>query len=104
MSTAITYPHLSIDPDGVARIDGTRFKVQHLAAEHHFWGWSADELLRQHPHLRPEQVYAALTYFYDHRDEVLAAIEAEVQRSEELRPTKQLTREELLRRREKTSS
>jgi uncharacterized protein (DUF433 family) len=57
---------LVIDADGSARIDGTRYKVVHLAGEHYHYGWSAEEMLRQHPDLRPEQVYAALTYFYDH--------------------------------------
>ncbi len=39
-------------------------KVIHLAAEHYHYGWSAEELMRQHADLRPEEVYAALTYFF----------------------------------------
>ena len=66
MTTATTYPHLTFDAEGTARIGGTRYKVLHLAAEHYYYGWTAEELLRQHPDLRPEEVYAALTYFYDH--------------------------------------
>src|SRR5438105_4137163 len=65
MSTQAHYPHLTIDADGVARIAATRYKVIHLAAEHYQHGWTAEELLRQHPDLHPEQVYAAVTYFYD---------------------------------------
>ena len=68
MSTVLQYPHLSFDADGTVRIDRTRYKVIHLAGEHYHYGWSAEEILRQHPDLRPEQVYAALTYFYDHHD------------------------------------
>ena len=34
MSTAIAYPHLTFDADGGARVEGTRYKVQHLAGEH----------------------------------------------------------------------
>jgi uncharacterized protein (DUF433 family) len=74
MSTIVTYPHLSIDADGTARIDGTRYKVMHLAGEHYHYGWSAEEILRQHPDLRPEQVYAALTYFYDHHESMIEAM------------------------------
>ena len=55
MST-VSYPHILIDDDGTARIGQTRYKVIHLAAEHYHYGWSADELLRQHPDLRPEEV------------------------------------------------
>ena len=64
MNTAIAYPHLTFDADGGARVEGTRYKVQHLAGEHFHYGWSAKEILRQHPDLRPEQVYSALTYFF----------------------------------------
>src|SRR6516225_9670117 len=71
MSTAIRYPHLTIDDDGTARIERTRYKVIHLAGEHYHYGWSAEEILRQHSDLRPEQVHAALTYFYDHHEQLL---------------------------------
>ena len=66
MSTAARYPQIVNDASGTARLDQTRYKVEHLAAEHYQYGWTAEELLRQHPELRPEQVYAALAYFYDH--------------------------------------
>jgi uncharacterized protein (DUF433 family) len=71
MSTVHHYPHLSFDTGGTVRIDGTRYKVIHLAGEHCHYGWSAEEILRQHPDLRPEQVYAALTYFYDHHESLV---------------------------------
>ena len=76
MNTAIRYPHLSFDPDGTARIERSRYKVLRLAGEHYHYGWSTEEMLRQHPDLRPEQVYAALTYFYDHYDELVAMMQA----------------------------
>ncbi|WP_165226822.1 DUF433 domain-containing protein [Aquisphaera insulae] len=71
MSTTTRYPHLSEDADGVVRIDGTRYKVLLIAGEHFHYGWSAEEILRQHPDLRPEQVYSVLTYFYDHEEAML---------------------------------
>ena len=81
MSTINQYPHLAAGTDGVMRIGTTRYKVIHLAAEHYHYGWSAEELLRQHPDLRPEEVYAALTYFYDHYDELVDEIKSAVDRS-----------------------
>jgi uncharacterized protein (DUF433 family) len=99
MSTAFQYPHLTLDPDGTPRVAGTRYKVLHLAAEHYHHGWTAEELLRQHTDLRPEQVYAALTYFYDHH----AALVDEMNRLDALArheaARQPLTRAELLRRR-----
>jgi uncharacterized protein (DUF433 family) len=76
VSTTTSYPHLVQGADGKLRIGATRYKVTHLAAEHYHYGWSAEELLRQHPDLRPEEIYAALTYFYDHIDEVVGEIRA----------------------------
>ena len=60
----------------MARIDETRYKVLHLAAAHFYHGWTAEELLRQHTDLRPEQAYSALAYFYDHCDDLVAQLEA----------------------------
>lgn len=66
MSTAIEYPRRTIHGDGTVRIGRTRYKVIHLAGEHYHYGWSAEEILRQHADLLPQQVHAGLTYFYDH--------------------------------------
>jgi uncharacterized protein (DUF433 family) len=98
MSTAAHYPHIAIDASGAARIDQTRYKVTHLAAEHFHHGWTAEELLRQHPDLRPEQVYAALAYFYDHHDEMIAQLELAAAAAEGARQAHGLSRDELLKR------
>ena len=98
MSTATQYPHIAIDSTGTAHIDQTTYKVQHLAAEHYYHGWTAEELLRQHPDLRPEQVYAALTYFYDHHDEMIAQMESSAAAAEQARQMHGLSRDELMRR------
>ena len=98
MTTATRYPHLTIDEDGTVRIGATRYKVIQLAAEHFQHGWTAEELLRQHPDLRPEEVYAALTYFYDHRDTMISAMKTSFDAREASRPPQPFSREELLRR------
>ncbi len=100
MSTNSVYPHLSIDENGQARIGKTRYKVIHLAAEHHQRGWTAEELLRQHPDLHPEQVYAALAYFYDHHDSMVARMKKSLVTVEASRPVQSLSRDELLSRRQ----
>lgn len=100
MSSVGSYPHICIDATGQARIGQTRYKVTHLAAEHYHYGWSAEELLRQHPDLRPEEVYAALTYFYDHYGEMVAAIQAAGDDVEVRRTGQNLSRAELLQRKQ----
>lgn len=104
MSTAAHYPHIVVDSEGTARIDETRYKVIHLATEHHHHGWSAEELMRQHPDLRPEQVYAALTYFYDHYDAIVDKMEQSALAANLARITHAMSREELLRRHDSPTS
>jgi uncharacterized protein (DUF433 family) len=74
MST-VAHPHIEITADGHARIRGTGFKVRMLAEEHLITGADAMELQRGHPHLRLSQVYGALAYYYDHKDEFDREIE-----------------------------
>ncbi|HEV2972194.1 MAG TPA: DUF433 domain-containing protein [Pirellulales bacterium] len=99
MATSAHYPHLTLGADGTARIGKTRYKVSHLAAEHYHHGWTAEELLRQHPDLRPEEVYAVLTYFYDHYESMVAETKASAAANDSTRPAQPVSREELLRRR-----
>ncbi len=99
MTTELRYPHLTIDTDGTARIDRTRYKVIHLAGEHYHFGWSAEEILHQHPDLRPEQVYAALTYFYDHHDQFVEEMRVSAETVEAKRLKQPLSRAALLKRR-----
>lgn len=98
MSSVTNYPHIAVDIDGTARIDGTRYKVLHLAAEHYHYGWTAEELLRQHPDLRPEEVYSALTFFYDHFAALLGEMQAAAERAETFRTDQAPSRAELLKR------
>jgi uncharacterized protein (DUF433 family) len=102
MSSAIQYPHILVDADGTARIANSRYKVLHLAGEHYHYGWSAEELLRQHPDLRPEEVYAALAFFYDNHDEMVQRLNENAEQAQNLRGGQTLTREELLRRKKLT--
>lgn len=99
MATADTYPHIGLATDGKAMIEGTRYTVEHIAAEQYFYGWSAEEILRQHPDLRPAEVYAALAYFHDHHDSIVAAIEAGKARAEQARGPESVSRDELIQRR-----
>ena len=98
MSIATSYPHLHTDENEIVRISGTRYKAKHLAAEHFHHGWTAEELLRQHPDLRPEQVYSVLTWFYDNYAAVVAELNATLEQVEQLRKSQPFSRDELLRR------
>jgi uncharacterized protein (DUF433 family) len=99
VATADTYPHIGLATDGKAVIKGSRYTVEHIAAEQYFYGWSAEEILRQHPDLRPAEVYAALAYFHDHHASILSAIEDGKSLAERHRGLEPVSRDELLHRR-----
>jgi uncharacterized protein (DUF433 family) len=65
--------------EGKPHIAGHRIKVQHVAVWHERQGKSPDEIVAEHPGLTLADVYAALAYYYDHRDEINADIHADEQ-------------------------
>ena len=71
--------------DGRPRIEGHRIRVQDIAIEHDWQGMTPTEICIQHPGLTLSQVYAALAYYYDRRDEILADIAADDQAVEEFK-------------------
>ncbi|MBE0540516.1 MAG: DUF433 domain-containing protein [Verrucomicrobia bacterium] len=80
MTAPETISHIRLDERGRAWIDDTKVKVIEVVLDHLAYGWSADEIHEQHPHLSLAQVHAALTYYYDHQ----AELEAQIQREAEL--------------------
>jgi len=68
--TTETYPHVEIAEDGVPTITGTNTKIVEIVLDRLAHNWDADEIQRQHPHLDLAQIYAALTYYHDHKDEL----------------------------------
>lgn len=74
--------HIEVMPGhcgGKAHVAGHRIKVQHIAAWHERLGRSPDEIVAEHPGLTLADVYAALAYYYDHRDEIDADIRADAE-------------------------
>src|SRR6516165_5940122 len=70
META-TKSHIASDPGicgGKPCVEGTRIRVQDVYVWHDLQGKSADEIVSRFPQLSLADVYAALTYYWDHRD------------------------------------
>jgi uncharacterized protein (DUF433 family) len=64
--------HIDITPGvtgGKPRIAGRRITVQNIAIWHERMGRSADEIATEYD-LKLADVYAALTYYFDHRAEI----------------------------------
>ena len=56
------------------RIAGHRIRVQDVVVWHEKLGLSPDKIVHQHPTLALADVYAALAYYWDHRDQIERAI------------------------------
>src|SRR6266498_600942 len=88
---------IELDKDGIPWITGANTKVVEVVLDKIAYGWSPEEMHRQHPHLSMAQIHAALSYYYEHQDEVDADIERRDRYVEELRAEQKnpLTRAEL---------
>ena len=88
---------IEIDEKGVPWITGANTKVVEVVLDKIAYGWSPEEMHRQHPHLSMAQIHAALSYYYQHQAEVDADIERRNRYVEEMRAqnTNPFTREEL---------
>src|SRR3954466_6825091 len=62
---------------GEPHILGHRIKVRHVVVWHEQMGMTPTEIAVTYPTITLAQVHAALAYYYDHRDEIHAAIEDE---------------------------
>ena len=79
------YPHIVLDEEEVAIIEGTSMKVTELVVERLAYGWSPEELHLQHSYLTLSQVHAALAYYWDHAEQSDKEIAARLDKVEELR-------------------
>ena len=69
MSAIDTSSHIHSDAEGRAWIDDTNVKVIEVVLDHIAYGWSADEIHFQNPHLSLGQIHAALSFYFDHQEE-----------------------------------
>jgi hypothetical protein len=59
-------------------------KVIELVLDHKTYGWSPEELQFQHPYLTLGQIYSALAYYWDHRQEMDETISQQLERVDKL--------------------
>ena len=71
--TAVIAEHIEITPGicgGKPRIAGHRIRVQDVVIWHEQMGMSPDEIVDRYPTISSGDVYAALTYYHDHLEEI----------------------------------
>jgi uncharacterized protein (DUF433 family) len=72
------HPYIVSTPDtcgGSARIDGTRFPVRSVVVYILRQGMTPEEMVETWDHLSLAAIYDALSYYYDHKDEIDRDIE-----------------------------
>ena len=74
--TLATYIEIRPNRAGQQRayIAGTRVRVQDICILAERQGHTPDEIVRALPHLTLAQVHAALAYYFDHRDAIVAEL------------------------------
>jgi len=81
MSNSTTPSHIEITP-GVcgckAHIRGHRIRVQDVVVWHETLGLSVDEIVARYPQLTLAEVHAALSYYFDHVEQIRDAIDESV--------------------------
>ena len=68
------HKYVVIDEAGEAFIQGARVKVKNLVV-HYKWGMTLEEILEGFPNISSAQLFDALSYYHDHRQEVEASLE-----------------------------
>ena len=60
-------------------------KVVELITSVQAYGWSPEELHFQYPHLSMSQIYSALAYYWEHKEEIDIDMKRRFEYSEKLR-------------------
>jgi len=82
--TATFATQIELDDRGIAWIAGTKVKVTEVVLDKIAYGSSPEEIHFQHPHLSLAQIHGALTYYYEHQDEVDEQIRRGLEESDQL--------------------
>ena len=91
MSTLIKevrHPYIKTDKKirgGEPIIAGTGIRVLDIAIRYEIMGMSPDEILVAFPHLNLSQVHDALSYYYEHKDEIDKKWKDEIKEIESLK-------------------
>ena len=85
--TPLDKSHIVSTPDirgGKPRINGTRICVQDIYYWHELEGKSPDQIVDDFPHPTMADVYAALAFFWDHREQILEDLKRQDRAADEM--------------------
>jgi hypothetical protein len=86
MASVLAYPHVVKEDGAPAHLAShPRTRVAMIVTDYLAYGWSPDEICRQHTYLKLAEVHAAMAYYYDHQAEIDAEIAAELAQDDALK-------------------
>lgn len=77
--------HIRVDEHGIARIGNTRVSVMDIVLDRTAYHLLPEEIAEEYDGLSLAQIYAALSWYYDHREQVDAEIERRFRLAEVMR-------------------
>jgi hypothetical protein len=81
---ALTYPHIEKAENQPARLQRLpRIRVAQIVMDYLAYGWSVEEICRQHLYLTPAEAHATMGYYFDHQEEIDQEIRQERQQVQE---------------------
>ncbi len=87
MTTEVIYPHIEKAKDQPARLERIpRVRVAQIVMDYLAYGWSVEEMCRQHPYLKPSEAHAAMVYYFDRQDEIDSEIRTEWEQAQQAVP------------------
>ncbi len=82
---SLSYPHIEKSAHQPARLQRLpRIRVAQIVMDYIAYGWSVDEICRQHPYLNLSEAYAAMGYYFDHQEEIDQEIREEWEQSQRI--------------------
>ena len=68
---ALSYPHIQKQDNRPAHlVRFPRVRVAQIVMDYLAYGWSVEEICRQHPYLTPAEAHATMGYYFDHKQEI----------------------------------
>jgi uncharacterized protein (DUF433 family) len=85
MRAAVLPNYIELDDEGRAWVTDTNTRVLQIVMNKIAWGWEADRIHEEYPHLPLAKIHAAFQYYYDHKEQCDREIEKTSRWIEEMR-------------------
>ncbi len=88
LAKQVKHPYITIGKrirGGAPVISGTGIRVLDIAVRYEIMGMSPDDILIAFPHLNLSQVHDAISYYYEHKNEIDREWKTEIKDTESLR-------------------